>query len=453
MLLLSACFSAFAATVGGDVSYSKAPFEMPVVKQPSIPDYDVDITDFGAMGDGVTLCTDAFRQAFEALEKKGGGRINVPQGVWLTGPIVFRSHCELHLETGAVILFSSDEKLFPLTETVFEGVKAMRRLSPLSGENLTDIAITGNGAIDGNGEFWRPLKRAKVTNGQWNAITANGGTVSKNGSLWTPPGDRATTRPNLLKFVSCKRVLLQGVTFKDSPAWNLHPLMCEDVILDHVIVRSPEYAQNSDALDLESCRNALIIGCIFDVGDDGICIKSGRDEEGRKRGMPTENVIVEDCTVFHGHGGFVVGSEMSGGARNIYVRNCKFLGTDNGLRFKSTRGRGGVVEKIYIENVSMTDISGDAILFNLYYASGIKRGDPVPEKAVDETTPSFRDIHISNVACAGSNHGIMINGLPEMPVKNIYLKDIRIIAHSESIFDYCKDIYQENVNVMVINAQ
>jgi len=426
------------------------PFDMPEVQEPKIPDTKVTITDFGAKGDGMTLCTNAFRDAINSLSQRGGGRVVVPAGVWLTGPIVMKSNIDLHLEMGAIVQFSPDTTLYPMTEVIFEGMKAHKRLSPLSGTGLKNIAITGRGIFDGNGDFWRPLKKYKVTDDQWkNITTAQAGDESKNGTMWTPSGDRGYTRPNFLFLDRCEKIMLEDVTFKNSPAWNLHPLMCTDITLDNVKVLSPEYAQNSDGLDLESCKNVIVKDCTFDVGDDGICIKSGRDEEGRKRGMPTENVIVERCTVYGGHGGFVIGSEMSGGARNIYVHNCQFLGTGNGLRFKSTRGRGGVVEKIYIDNVSMAKIGGDAILFHLYYGVKRKPGEQIQPKPVDETTPSFRDIHISNLNCKGARYGINISGLPEMPVKNIWLKNVNITAKENNIMEYCEDIHQENVNVVV----
>jgi len=192
-------------------------------------------------------------------------------------------------------------------------------------------------------------------------------------------------------------------------------------------------AQNSDALDLESCRHGIIRDCIFDVGDDGICIKSGKDAAGRRIGVPTEDVLVEGCTVYHAHGGFTIGSEMSGGVRNMRVDNCTFIGTDVGLRFKSTRGRGGAVENIFISNVRMTGITGSAIDFNMYYGGKSPLEDPSTNEdaktpAVSEETPQFRDIHIENVICRGAQKAVMLQGLPEMPIRNITLKNVSITS-------------------------
>lgn len=462
--------------------YEGLPFDMPRVMAPAFPDREVSLNDFGAVGDGTHLCTEAFARAIDALDRQGGGKLVVPAGVWFTGPIVLKSNINLHLEKGAVILFSPDVDMYPLVETVFEGLDTRRCQSPISGRNLTNVAITGQGVIDGNGHYWRPLKRQKVTEGQWKKATSRGG-VYKRPDYWFPypetlKGDtisnmnvpqnlkteeewqsvRHFLRPVMVSLIACKNVWLEGVIFQNSPAWNLHPLMCENVLIENVEVRNPSYAQNGDGLDLESCKNALIVNSTFDVGDDGICLKSGKDEDGRRRARPCENVIVDGCTVFKGHGGFVVGSEMSGGVRNISVSNCHFLGTDVGLRFKSKRGRGGVVENIWIRNISMIDIVTDPVTFNLYYGGKsavevLESGEKVPAKVapmpVDETTPCFRNIHIEHLTCSGARRALYFNGIPEMPIDGITLKHIRIRADEDAEFYYCKNVHQEDVKIVL----
>ena len=457
------------------------PFQMAAVKAPVIPDAKVILSDFDAKGDGTTLCTDAFAKAIDQLYKMGGGHLVVPRGVWHTGPIVLKSNIDLHLEKGAVIQFAADENLYPLIHTSFEGLDTRRCQSPLSANGATNISITGQGVIDGNGQYWRPVKRQKVTDEHWKRLLAIPGSVETKPGYWVPSegyarGEKGANmnvptaqtdeeweavkrflRPVMVSLVSCKNVLLQGVIFQNSPAWNLHPLMCENIIIDDLLVRNPAYAQNGDALDLESCTNALIINSRFDAGDDGICLKSGKDKDGRRRGIPCSNVVVDGCTVFAGHGGFVVGSEMSGGVKNIMVRQCQFLGTDVGLRFKSTRGRGGIVENIYVDGISMTDIKTDALTFNMYYggksvAEVLADGDNPDNQTkapVTEETPIFRNIDIRNVICNGAGRAMEFNGLPEMPIVGITLRDITIRAAADAVFHNCQDIRKENVNITV----
>jgi polygalacturonase len=242
------------------------------------------------------------------------------------------------------------------------------------------------------------------------------------------------------------------VTFENPPNWTMNPALCEDVAIVNVSVRNLPAAQNSDALDLESCRHAIIRGCTFDTGDDGICIKSGKDAAGRRIGVPTEDVLVTDDVVYHAHGGFTIGSEMSGGVRNMRVDNCVFIGTDVGLRFKSTRGRGGVVEKIFISNIRMMGITSDAINFNLYYenkapADETGGDDQTNLPAVTEATPQFRDIHMKNIICRGAQRAIVLQGLPEMPVSNITLKDVSITSQAGVFVTDATGIRFQNVQV------
>ena len=436
------------------------PFPMPKVQMARFPDRIVNITNFGAVGDGHTLNTDAFARAIQACAQAGGGRVLVPAGIWFTGPIQLKSNIDLHLELGALILFSPRFEDYPLVRTAYEGSGSVRAMSPIYGVNLDNIAITGKGIIDGSGDAWRPVKKGKMTDAQWKKLVASGGAVDRQGNTWYPSveamnapefikkleqgggpmalekyaGARQYLRPAMVSLIECKRVLLDGPTFQNSPAWNIHPLMCEDLVIRNLTVLNPWYSQNGDGLDLESCRGAVVYNCSFDVGDDAICIKSGKDEAGRKRARPCEDIVIADCVVYHGHGGFTVGSEMSGGVRNISVRRCTFLGTDVGLRFKTTRGRGGVVEKIYISDIRMKDIPTDAIGFNMYYEKNAPSPDPnskndsvsrVPTPA-NERTPRFQSIFLKNIVCTGAERAVLLEGLPEMAIRNIELENILI---------------------------
>ncbi len=464
--------------------YSNLPFEMDKVAQPTFGNYEVNILDFGAKAGGVELNTDAINNAIRAVSEKGGGKVVIPAGLWLTGPIVLQSNVNLYTEHNALVIFSADHSLYPIIKTFYEGWEAHRCQSPISARDAENIAITGYGTFDGNGGTWRPVKKGKLTEGQWKNLLKSGGVTNEKGDSWYPsessykghteetlPQDapdsawtaiRDYLRPVMVSIVKCKKVLLEGVTFKNSPAWCIHPLSCEDITLNRVTVSNPWYSQNGDALDLESCNKAIIANCSFDAGDDAICLKSGKDKQGRDRNEPCQNVIVKDNVVLHGHGGFVVGSEMSGGVRNIYVDNCTFLGTDVGLRFKSKRGRGGLVENIYVSNINMIDIPAEAILFDLFYGGKSPTevtADDTKDKAetvppVTEETPAFRTIHISNVACKGSGRAIFFNGLPEMPIKNINLKDITITDAREGIvLSLADSVTINNVTIRTLEPQ
>ncbi len=462
--------------------YASLPFEMEQVEFPSFPAYEVRITDFGAQSGGTTLNTHAINNAIRDVNEKGGGKVIIPSGFWLTGPIEMLSNVNLYTEKGAVVVFTDDHAEYPIIQTSFEGLETRRCQSPISAREMENIAITGYGIFDGNGDTWRPVKKEKLTESQWNKLVKSGGVLDEEQRTWypsegalrgsvlskdnfnVPRGElteaewdfmRDWLRPVLLNFVKCNKVLLEGVTFKNSPSWCLHPLSCENITINRVMVSNPWYAQNGDALDLESCNKALIVNNIFDAGDDGICIKSGKDKQGRLRGEPCQNVLVMNNTVLHGHGGFVVGSEMSGGVRNIYVNNCSFLGTDVGLRFKSTRGRGGVVENIYISNIQMINISNEAMIFDLFYsgkapddATGSRTDKEEPMLPVTEETPEFRDIHIRDIVCKGSDRAVYFNGLPEMPIKRITLENIDISDAQEGVVMYeAEDVNLQNVRI------
>jgi len=458
MLIVKRCFWIVVCLFTGwlGASAQTQPYSWQHLPKATVPHFRKDtfnIIYYGAKADGITLNTKNINKAIAECSAKGGGVVLVPQGLWLTGPIVLKSNVDLHIERAALLQFTDDKSQYPLIEGNYEGHAAIRNQSPISGTELENIAITGEGIIDGHGEAWRAIGKDRLTAQEWDALVASGGVLSENGKTWYPsqsyvnglktpdagiitPGKSLKDyesmkdffRPNLLVLTNCKNILLQSVTFQNSPAWCLHTLICQDLTLQNVRVRNQWNAQNGDGIDVESCKNVLIEGSTFDAGDDGICIKSGRDEEGRRRGKPTDNVVVRNDVVYRAHGGFVIGSEMSGGARNIFVSDCTFIGTDVGLRFKTTRGRGGIVEKIYIKNISMRDIRTNAILFDMYYmgkspADGDANSDAnrIP---VTEATPQFRDFYVDNVVCDGAEKAIQIRGLPEMKIKDIHLENL-----------------------------
>jgi len=461
-------------------STDKYVFDLPVIQKPAFRKDTFNILNYGAKNDGLALNSEAINKAINACAEKGGGTVLIPEGFWLTGPINLKSNINLHIAKGALVQFSDNYKDYPFVKTTWEGLDAIRCQSPVSAADAVNIAITGAGIIDGAGQVWRSVKKEKLTDSQWKNLVASGGVLDEGQKTWypsegsclgntTPGAGNAAAgytldnvakfqeflRPNLIRFTNCKKILLEGVTFQNSPAWNLHPMLCDHITLKDLTVRNPWYAQNGDGVDLESCRFGMIDNCTFDVGDDGICIKSGRDEEGRKRGVPTENVIVQNSTVFHGHGGFVIGSEMSGGVKNLFINNCNFLGTDVGLRFKTARGRGGVVENIFISDINMTNIPGEAVLFDMYYMAK----DPVPKageknelpvmktEPLNDGTPQFQNFNIRNIVCKGAETGIMVRGLPEMSIKNITIENAVLQCNKGFVCIEGENINLKNVSL------
>jgi len=361
----------------------------------------VNIMDFGAVADGKTINTEAFKSAIEECSKNGGGTVYVPAGKYATGPIHLKSNITLNIDAGAVLLFSNDINDFPIVNSRWEGEEC-EVYSPLFyGENLENVAIVGRGTLDGQGEYW------------WKLMSE--------GKIEYP-------RPRFISFTDSKNILIEGVFITNSPAWTINPICCENVTVNKVTIKNPAFSPNTDGINPDSCKNVHISNCHIDVGDDCIAIKSGVETSTKR--VPCENITITNCTMVHGHGGVVIGSEMSGGVRNIVISNCVFEGTDRGIRIKSRRRRGGFVEDIRVNNIIMKSVICPFIL-NLYYHCGANGREqyvwdenPYP---VDETTPAFRRIHLSNItarevrACAA-----FMYGLSEMPVEDITLENITI---------------------------
>ena len=436
--------------------YQNLPTEVKPVVEVVIPDNAVSVTDFGGVGDGQTLNTEAFRKAISALVKKGGGRVVVPQGVWLTGPIVLKDNIELRVEKNAIVMFSPDKSLYidkdGNSSRVDPCIKASKR---------KNIAITGEGIIDGNGAQWRPVKRMKVSDVEWQNFKEMGGVERDNGKLWYPwdmkdgspnigdtPEAQEAKRNDLVRFTDCENILFEGVTFQNSPRFHVHPLNSRNIIIDGITVRCPWNAQNGDAIDLSDCHQVLIVNSTVDAGDDGLCMKSGKYKENALVNG-CEDILIQDNTVFHAHGGFVIGSENICGTRRLVVRHCRFSGTDTGLRFKSGIGRGGETEKVYISDVVMTDIADEAIIFQCDYVNKPAGGAPLqlprggesqsantaqpkasPRGGVEGASafiPRFHDIHINNVVCRGAGTGIYAHGIEGYDCIDVTIENTKIV--------------------------
>lgn len=415
------------------------------VKLPVRSDKEFNIKDYGGVAGGKESNTKAFAEAIEAAAVSGG-RVIVPGGIWLTGPITLLSGVELHLQDNSVLLFSKNKEEYPLIVTDYEGIRRIRTVSPINANGAQDIAITGTGVIDGNGHLWRPVKQFKTTERQWNELLTKSTYVidSSEGGVWVPeesiyrerfrgevfPDDYDSEeaaleaaadyydfyRPVLLNFKHCERVLIQGVTFRNSPAWMLHPYFCEDVTVENMTLINPPYAQNGDGIDVDSCKNVHIHHSTFMTGDDAICIKSGKDRQARLLKKPSENIHVHDCTVIQSPSGIVVGSEMSRGVRNVLVEDCTCIDSKVGIRFKSAIGRGGVVEDIHIRRMNMVDLKEKAVCITMDYVHNLMDyHDPVVESDDPEDIPEFRNILIEDCVCTGGEMEVMIHGLADRP--------------------------------------
>jgi DNA sulfur modification protein DndE len=427
-----------------------APFKMQAPALPRIPDHQVSITDFGAVGDGHTLNTTAITRAINSCAAAGGGTVLVPPGLWLTGPLALKSNINLHVQQGAILLFSTDHSLYPIMKTK-PSSRSYFAMSPVYGYELHDVAITGKGILDGAGDSWRPVKKDKMTDAQWKKLLDSGGAVSADGKMWWPSKEamsgkaylkklkksgqeltakdflpaRDYLRPYMISLISCKRLLIDGPTFMNSPKFALYPKYCQDLVIRDVKINNEWWAQNGDGIDIANCRNVVIYNCTVNAGDDGICMKSSRTASDKSDSASLKNVVIADCIVYHAHGGFVIGSNTDGGMENILVRNCNFVNTDVGIRVKSRRGSGGLVHQVYIRNIYMAHIAREAILFDSYYELKTKSKAAFP---VNATTPRFQDFYMDSIYCDGAGAAISLTGLPEMPVSRLFFSNMNITA-------------------------
>jgi polygalacturonase len=366
-----------------------------------------DVHEFGAKGDGKTLDTTAIQQALDAAGKAGGGLVRLPPGTYLSQPIYLRDKTTLQLEVGAKLQATDKPEYFA------DPKKPQARVAFVNGKGLSQVAITGGGIIDGAGErWWAPVRAAKK---------------AKQTYVEEP------RRPRLIILIECRDVRVEGVTIQNSPSFHLVPSECENVLITNVTFRAPSDAPNTDAMDPSACKNVRIIGCTIDVGDDNIAIKSGRKVAGREAAV--ENIWVERCTFLEGHG-MSIGSETAGGVKNLVVTNCTFNGTTSGIRIKSGRGRGGLVENLVYTDITMTNV--DYPIYLTSYYPKVPAEDAAQPVAAD--SPVYRNIVIRNVTAHSTKTAGMIVGLPELPIENVTLENVRVTAPTGLTFRNAKAI-------------
>lgn len=422
------------------------------IKVPVFRSKDYVITDYGAVGNGNAVCTEAFKKAIAACSKEGGGRVVVPNGIFFTGPIHLKSNVNLHVTKGARILFSTNpDDYLPLVFTRWEGIELMNYSPFIYAFEQKNIAITGEGIIDGqsNATNWWPWKgNAKAG---WKTGKPNQNDKDKRPALFAmaergvPVADRKFgpgfyLRPQFVQPYRCENILIEGVTFINSPMWILNPVLCNNVTIQKVTVES--HGPNNDGCDPESCKNVLIRDCYFNTGDDCIAIKSGRNADGRRINIPSENIIIQNCKMANGHGGVVIGSEISGGVRNVFAENCTMSSPelDRALRIKTSSARGGITENIFMRNVEVGQVKEEVMIATMLYEdAGI-------------FMPTIRNIEMRDVKVRqGGKFGVRLEGYPESPVTNIRLINVTIdTVRSPYKFTHATNIRFENV---VINGK
>lgn len=370
------------------------------------------VLDYGAVRDGQTLDTPAIQSAIEACCQAGGGTVYFPAGHYVTGSLFLRSNVTLHLDAGATLLGSENLADYPVMDGRWEGADQKTYAPLIAGSDLDNIAIIGRGTIDGRGSMWWKLHKENKL---------------------------AYPRPRLISFTNCNNVLIESITATNSPAWTIHPIHCENVTVDKVTVINPADSPNTDGINPDSCRYVRISNCYVSVGDDCVTLKSGQESNGRDRLAPCENIAITNCTMAHGHGGIVIGSEMSGDVRRVVISNCVFTGTDRGIRLKSRRGRGGVVEDIRVTNVIMENVLCP-LTMNLYYACGAWGDQMVADKQsrpVTDGTPRFRRIHLSHITAREVKYAAgFLFGLAEMPLQDVCLSDVSIAMSPDAEAGY-----------------
>jgi polygalacturonase len=433
ILLLLVCLILLTATAGANAGWEQVPKILSGIKAPSFPDRDFKITDYGAVGDGNTNCTEAFKKAISAASEAGGGRVVVPAGSFLTGAIHLKSNINLYVSEGAVIKFSTDPNAYlPTVYTRWEGIECMNYSPLIYAYKQKNIAITGKGILDGQGANWWG----------WKKIREDRELLSKQGQDGVPVKKRQfggkTLRPNMIEPYLCKNILIEGITIRNGPFWHIHPVLSQNITVRNV--RVDGIGPNNDGCDPESCKDVLIEGCYFNTGDDCIAIKSGRNNDGRRVNVPTENVIVRNCRMKAGHAGVAIGSEMTGGVRNVFTEDCIMddPNLDRALRLKTNSVRGGFIENVYMRNVTVGQVKESILHIFYFYGEGDK----------GKFTPKVRNINMENVTSKKSKYALFLKGYKRSPITDVRLKNCTFDnVASPDIIENVRNLVLENVKI------
>ena len=414
------------------------PFEMPTGAK--IPDREVSIAQFGAAEGGLVKNTAAIQAAIEALSSQGGGRVTIPAGKWLTGPIRLKSCIELHVQEGAEVIFSIDkEDYLPAVFTLYEGIRCFTYSAQIYAANCHDIAVTGKGTFNGRGYVWWYM--SVYRDGTHDMYQA--GEEDRPVSQRVYDTEEQGIRPGLLHFVDCTNVTIEDATFTFSPFWTVHPAWCENIIIRNIRVVNPYvHAPNTDGCNLEGCKRGLVDGVYADTGDDAVCLKSGRDHDGRTVNRPCEDIVVRHVVANRSHGGITIGSETSGGIRNVYVSDCEFIQNAIGIWVKTSHERGNVIENLEFHNIKVGHV--------YQYAVNITMGYYVDDNVEGEiqTMPKVRRILIDGLTCEQAKNGIQIDGVKGYPIREIALKNIECRSENNFSIRYLEELSMENVSLI-----
>lgn len=435
LLAGAACLALRAYDPSEPIAPIEAPFPMKQLQRPEFPARVIDIRDHGAVEGGAVKNTTAFADAIAACAQAGGGRVLVPAGKWLTGPIHLKSRIELHLAEGAEIVFSDVFADYLPVVLVRGGGIEFYNYSPLIyARDCENVAITGPGKLNGNAAAWWPWARERRETKEIFQLERRGVPVEQR----IYGTEEAAIRPSFVVFFNCRNVLMEGFTIGSGPNWTIHPIYCEDVIIRrvHVLTDGP----NNDGIDPDSCRNLLVEHCVFDTGDDCLVLKSGYNEDGWRVAKPTENVVMRWCFSKRGHGGLVIGSEMSGDVRNVYMHDCEFEGTDRALRIKSRADRGGVVENVWVENITVRDMQYEVAILNMDYTAD--RNATVTRKP-----PVFRNIHVRKVTGTGAPVAVRITGMADSLIRDVHFEDVTITSTKGVIATHVQDLTFNRVTI------
>lgn len=429
VLLFFSCAEKKTAVEDWAFNWAKRDSIVANIQLPKFKNQEFNVMDYGAVADGSVLNTEAIAAAIKACNAAGGGKVVLPAGKYVTGPIHLLDNVNLEIAEGAEVLFTTDKSLFPLVHTSYEGTELMNFSPLIYAKDKKNIAITGKGVLNGqaNNENWWP----------WCGNTKYGwveGDPKQHSSLkklkedmsekGVPVADRIFgmgefLRPTFIEPFGCENVLIKDITIINAPFWVVHPIKSNNVVVDGITVDS--HGPNNDGCDPEYAKNVWIKNCVFNTGDDCIAIKSGRNEDGRRVNIPSENIVVEDCKMIDGHGGVVMGSEISAGVRNVFVQNCQMdsPNLDRAIRIKTNTKRGGFVENVYVRNINVGQVKEAVLKINLHYGIyGVQKGSFMPKVS---------NVYLENIAVDnGGKYGVLVNGYEESPVKNVFLKNVTI---------------------------